>query len=84
MITMSNLVTAIRAGAVIYEQVNRWKTSEQQNKLDNRVANLHKVTDNLNNITVQLNKSTQELQSLHGLFPCFGDTTKRMSLVRAI
>ncbi|PQQ10031.1 hypothetical protein Pyn_06462 [Prunus yedoensis var. nudiflora] len=45
---MSNLITAVGAGAIIYEWVNRSKTSEKQ---DNSVANLHKFIDNLNSVS---------------------------------
>ncbi|CAL9025419.1 unnamed protein product [Prunus brigantina] len=59
MITMTTIPIVAGVGAEIYDWFNRSKISEQQNQLDNSVANLHKVAEDLNS----LNKSTQELQS---------------------
>ncbi|CAB4286520.1 unnamed protein product [Prunus armeniaca] len=63
MITMTIVVIAAGARAEIYDWFNRSKIFEQQNQLDNSVANLHKIIEDLKTIIVQLNKSTQELQS---------------------
>ncbi|CAB4286521.1 unnamed protein product [Prunus armeniaca] len=60
---MTIILIAAGAGAKIYEWFNRSKISEQQNQLDNSVAKLHNIIEDLNTMTVQLNKFTQELQS---------------------
>ena len=51
MITMTIILIAAGAGAVIYDWFNRWKIFEQQNQMENSVANIHNVTDNLNSVS---------------------------------